>query len=171
MTHGSEIEGVLVLMAAVGASGDHQERRLGDRRQLEEKTVGASGSDPVFTERVQSDRASGSEEGHRGDGKRHWKLLVWDHDGNCHEGKTPCIGKPTMFVESTWMAPIGSYVTISLVPGEGDSVGQELIQGKVVWHCPQDDEFKNAAGFGVLVQQQWPQLLGPDTLSGPKEGV
>ncbi|QPD05222.1 MAG: hypothetical protein Nkreftii_002996 [Candidatus Nitrospira kreftii] len=160
-----------MLMAAVGASGDHQERRHGDRRKLEEKAVGASGSNPVLTERVKSDRASGSEEGQRGDRKQPWKLLVWDQDGNCHEGTTPYIGKPTMFVESTWMAPIGSDITISLVPGEEDSVGQELIQGKVIWHCPQDDEFKNEAGFGVLFQQQWPQLLGPDTLSGPKEGV
>ncbi|MGE0470381.1 MAG: hypothetical protein AB7L09_22350 [Nitrospira sp.] len=76
-----------------------------------------------------------------------------------------------MFVESTWLAPIGSDVTISLVAGEKDSVGQELIQGKVVWHCPQDDDFQNEAGFGVLLPQQWPQLFGPDTLSGPKEGV
>jgi hypothetical protein len=160
-----------VLMTAVGASGDHQERRLGDRRKLEEKPVGASDSNPVLTESVKSDRVSGSEEGHRGEGERHRKLLVWDQDGNCHEGKTPCRGKPTMFIESTWMAPIGSDVTISLVPGEEDSVGQGLIQGKVVWHCLQDDEFMNEAGFGVLFQQQWPQLLGPDTLSGPKEGV
>ena len=159
-----------MLMAAVGASGDHQERRIGDRRKLDGKAVGASGSNLVLTERVKSDRASGSDEGHRGDEKRHWKLLVWDQDGNCHEGMTPCLGNATMFVESAWMAPIGSDVTISLVPGEEDAVGRELIHGKAVWHCPQDDEFKNKAGFGVLFQQQ-PQLLGPDTLSGPKEGV
>ena len=149
-------------MTAVGVSGDHQERRLGDRRKLEEKAVGTSGSNPVLAERVKTDQ---------GEGKRQRKLLVWDQDGNCHEGKTRCIGKSTMFVESTWMAPISSDVTISLVPGEEDSVGKGLIQGKVVWHCPLGDEYGNQAGFGVLFQEQWPQLLGPDTLSGPKEGV
>jgi len=158
-------------MAAVEASGDHQERRLGDRRQLEGKAFGASGANPVLTEKVKSDRASGSEEGHRGEGRRHRKLLVFSQDGSYHEGKMPCIGKATMFVESTWMAPIGSDVTISLVPGEADSVGQELIQGRVVWHCPQNDEFGNQEGFGVLFQRQWAQLPGPDIVSGPKEGV
>jgi hypothetical protein len=162
---------VPVLIPVVGASDGQQERKFGDRRKSEEKVVGTSGACPVLRENVNMDRASGGGEGHQEKGKRHWKLLVWDQDGNCHEGKTPCIGKPTMFVESTWMAPIGSDVTISLVPGEEDSVGQELIQGKVVWHCPQDDEFKNKAGFGVLFQQQRQQLLGPETLSGPKEGV
>jgi hypothetical protein len=56
-----------VLMAAVGARGDHQERRLGDRRKLEQKAVGASGSSLVLTERGKSDRAAESEEGHRGE--------------------------------------------------------------------------------------------------------
>ena len=160
-----------MLMPAVGASGDHQERRLGDRRKLEQKAVGAPGSSLVLTERGKSDRAAESGEGHREEGMRHRKLLVWAEDGSCHEGKTPYIGNATIFVESTWMASIGSDVTISLVPGEENSVGQELVRGKVVWHCPQDDEFKNEAGFGILVQEHRPQLVGPDTLSGLKEGA
>ncbi|MBX3301285.1 MAG: hypothetical protein KF693_03635 [Nitrospira sp.] len=76
-----------------------------------------------------------------------------------------------IFVESAWLAPIGSDVTISFLSEAEDSVGQEFIQGKVVWHCPQDDEFKNRAGFGVLVQRQWPQSRGPDILSEPEEAV
>jgi len=156
-----------VLMAVVGPGGGHMERRFVDRRKAKEEAVDVS----IAMDGAKLDRASGSVEGHREEARGHSKLLIWDQDGSCHEGKTPCIGKTTMFVESTWMAPIGSDVTVSLIPGEGDSVGQELIQGRVVWHCPQDDEFGNQEGFGVLFQRKWAQLPGPDIVSGPKEGV
>jgi hypothetical protein len=76
-----------------------------------------------------------------------------------------------IFIESAWLAPVGSDVTISLLADEEDSVEQEFLQGNVLWHCTQDDEFRNRPGFGVLVQRRWPQSLGPDTLSGPEEGV
>jgi len=160
-----------VLMSVIRAGGDHRERRSGDRRKVEEQAIGVSGSNLVLSERGKSDRVSGSEEDRQGEGKRHWKLLVWAQDGTCHEGTTPCVGAAMLFVETTWRAPIGSDVTIGLVLEEKGMTGQELIQGTVVWHCSQDDQFKNEAGFGVLLQQQWPQLLGPDSLSGPKEGA
>jgi len=162
-------EVIPVMMSVVGSRSDHQERRFGDRRKEGEQAVGASRSNPVLSERGKSDRASGSEEDCRGEGERHWKLLVWDQDGSCHEGTTPCVIETTLFVESTWMAPIGSDVTISLVPGEEDAVGQELIQGTVVWHCPQDDEFKNKAGFGVRLHPQSADTSSPD-LSARLEG-
>lgn len=165
------VEVIQVLMVMVGASGGHQERRFGDRRKLDEKAVGISGASLVLSESVMRDRVSVSADNHREEGRRHRRLLVWDQDGNCREGKTPCFGKAMMFIESTWMAPIGSDITISLVPAEEELVGQELAKGKVVWHCPQGDEFGNQEGFGVLFQQQRPQSSGPDTVRGPKEGV
>lgn len=110
-------------------------------------------------------------ESHREEGKHHRKLLVWDQDGNCREGKTPCVGNTTMFVESTWLGPIGSGITISFVPGEEDAVGQELARGMVVWHCPRDDEFGNQAGFGILFQREWLQSSGLDSAIGRKEGA
>jgi len=76
-----------------------------------------------------------------------------------------------VFVESTRLMPIGSDVTLSLVPGEEDSVGRELAQGKVVWHCPQADEFGNEAGFGVLFQREWLQSSDLNSASGRKGGV
>lgn len=141
---------IQVSMAMVGTSGDQQGRRSGNRRTSEEKVVRVLGVNPVLPESVKRDRASVNAESHRQEGRQHRKLLVWDQDGNYREGKTPCIGNTRMFVESTWMAPVGSEVTISLVPEEEDAVGQGLSRGMVAWHCPRDDEFGNQAGFGVL---------------------
>lgn len=141
---------IQVLMAMVGTSGDQQGRRSGHRRKSEEKVVRVLVVNPVLPESVKRDRDPMNAENHRQEGRQHRKVLVWDQDGNCREGKTPCIGNTTMFVESTWMAPVDSEVTISLVPEEEDAVGQELSRGMVVWHCPKDDEFRNQAGFGVL---------------------
>lgn len=155
-----------MLMAMVGTSGDQQGRRSGNRRESEGKVVGVLGVKTVLPESGKRDRNSVNAESHRQEGRHHRKLLVWDQDGNCRDGKTPCVGNPTMFVESTWMAPVGSEVTISLVPEEADAVGQELSRGMVVWHCPLDDEFRNQAGFGVLFQRQWLQLSGPETSTG-----
>ena len=159
------------VMSMLEASGVRQGRRLGGRRKPEETTIDAVGVTSVLAERVAIKLISGNEEDYREAGTGHHKLLVWAQDGSCHEGKTSCIGSQTMFIESTWMASIGSDVTISYVPGEEDSVGQAPIQGKVVWHCPQDDEFGNQEGFGVLFQRQWAQPPGLDIMSGPKEGV
>jgi len=161
-----------VLMAMVEPGGGHQKRRFGDRRNSEEKAVDASIAGPVLRvlmEGANVDRASGSAEGHREEARGHPKILIWDQEGGCHEGRTPYIGNATMFVESTWRAPVDSEVTISVVPKEGDAVGQELTKGRVVWHCPQDDEFKNQAGFGVLLQQHGPQGSGPDLIVGGKQ--
>jgi len=158
-----------VLMMVVETRCGHQERKFGDRRKSEEKPVAASNADPVLMEGANVDRASGSAESHREDARGHLKLLIWDQGGGCHEGRTPYIGNAMMFVESTWMAPVDSEVTISVVPKEGDAVGQELTKGRVVWHCPQDDEFKNQAGFGVLLQQHEPQGSGPDLIVGGKQ--
>ncbi|NGZ96455.1 MAG: hypothetical protein CV089_10070 [Nitrospira sp. WS110] len=160
-----------VLMGIVGTSGGPQERRFGDRRKSDGKEVGVSDANLVSLERIKRDRVSVSTEDHREEGRRRRKLLVWDQEGNCHEGKTPCLRNTTVFVESTRLMPIGSDVTLSLVPGEEDAVGRELAQGKVVWHCPQADEFGNEAGFGVLFQRQWPQAPGTGTVSGTKGGV
>lgn len=139
-----------MLMAMAGTSGDQQGRRSGNRRTSEEKVVRVLGVYPVLPESVKRDRDPMNAENHRQEGRQHRKLLVWDQDGNCREGKTPCVGNTTMFVESMWMAPVGSEVTISLVPEEEDAVGQEFSRGMVVWHCRLDDEFRNQAGFGVL---------------------
>ncbi len=155
-----------VISVLVGTSGGQQDRRFSDRRKSGERIVGASGANSVPVETVKSTPPSVSVENHREGGRRHQKLLVWDQDGNCHEGKMPCLRSTTVFVESTWLSPIGSDVTISLVPSEEDSVGQELAKGMVVWHCPQDDEFGNQAGFGVLFQRQWLQSPGPDAAGG-----
>lgn len=140
-----------MLMSTGPTSSDQQERRSGDHRKSEERVVSVSGANSLLPERVKRDRAFVNAESHRQEGRQHRKLLVWDQDGNCREGKTPCIGNTTMFVQSTWMAPVGSEVTISLVPEEEDAVGQGLSRGMVVWHCPRDDEFGNQAGFGVLL--------------------
>jgi len=160
-----------VLMAMVGTSGGPQERRFGDLRKSGEKAGGVSDAKLVPLESVKKGRVSISTEDHREEGGRHRKLLVWDQDGNCHEGKTPCLKNTTVFVESTWLMPIGSDVTLSLVPREEASVGQELAQGKVVWHCPRADEFENEAGFGVLLQRQWLQLPGSEAMTRSKESA
>ena len=154
----------------VGTSGGQQEKRFGDRRKSDERPAGESGANLVLSEIVKRDRASVSVANRREEGS-HRKLFLWDQDGNCHEGKTPCLGSTTMFVESTWLAPIDSDVTISLVLGEEDSVGHELAQGKTLWHCPHSDEFGNHAGFGVLFQREWPQSPGSGAISGSKEGT
>lgn len=160
-----------MLMAMVGTGGGHHERRSVDRRKPEEKAVGLSDVNRVSLDSIKRDRASVKTEDHREEGRRHRKLLVWDQDGNCQEGKTPCLRSTAVFVESTGLIPIGSDVTLSLVPGEEDSMGQELAQGKVVWHCPRGDEFGNEAGFGVLFQRAWPQAPGPGIVSGTEGGV
>jgi len=160
-----------VLIAVVRAGSGQQERRPAEPRKPEERAVGMSGTNLVLTETMDMDQASVREEGLQEEGRRHPKLLVWDEDGSCHEGRTPGIGNTTMFVESTWMAPVGSEVTMSVVPREGDAVGQELVTGTVVWHCPLGDEFKNQAGFGVLLQRHRPQGLGPDITDGSKEAA
>lgn len=160
-----------MLMAMVGTSGDQQGRRSGNRRKSEEKVVRALGVNPVLPESVKRDRDPMNAESHRQEGRRHRKLLVWDQDGYCHEGTTGCIGRAMIFIESTWMAPVGSEVTISLVPEEEDAVGHELTRGMVVWHCPLADEFRNQAGFGVLFQRQCPQLPSPEPPTGSKESV
>lgn len=159
---------VLVLMAVVEPGGGHMERRFVDRRKAEEKGADVSIVNPMAVDGAKVDRASGNVESHREEVRGHSKLLIWDQEGSCHEGKTPCIGKTTMFVESVWMAPVGSEVTISVVPKEGDAVGQELTKGTVLWHCPQDDEFKNQSGFGLLLQQHRLQGSGPDLIDGGK---
>lgn len=160
-----------MLTAIVGTSGGQQERRSGDRRKSEERGVGVSGANPVLPASLRRSRSSVNAESHREEGRQHRKLLVWDQDGNCREGKTPCVGNTTMFVESTWLAPIGSDITISLVPGEEDAVGQELARGVVVWHCPWGDEFGSQAGFGLLFQREWLQSSGPDSANSRKEDL
>ena len=78
-----------------------------------------------------------------------------------------------MFVESTWMAPIGSDVTISLVPGEGDSVGQELIQGKGCLALSAGRRVRGRKGAGV--RRSLPAAVAAIAWSGhserAKEGV
>ncbi len=69
------------------------------------------------------------------------------------------------------MAPVGSEITISLVPEEEDAVGHELTRGMVVWHCPLGEEFRNQPGFGVLFERQCPELPNPEPPNGLKEGV
>ena len=160
-----------MVMAMVGTSGGHQERRFGGRRKLDEKVSGVSDANRAAPESIKRGQVSVSTENHREEGRRHRKLLVWDQDGHCHEGTTGCIGRAKMFIESTWMAPVGSEITISLVPEEEDAVGHELTRGMVVWHCPLGDEFRNQAGFGVLFQRQCPQLPSPEPPTGSKEGV
>ena len=161
-----------MLTAIVGTSGGQQERRSGDRRKSEERGGGVSGVNPVLPASLRRSRSSVNAESHREEGRQHRKLLVWDQDGNCHEGTTGFVGRARMFIESTWMAPVGSEITISLVPEEEDAVGHELTRGMVVWHCPLDDEFRHQAGFGVLFERQCPQLPSPEPPpTGSKEGV
>lgn len=160
-----------MLMGVGAISGSQPERRLGDRRKLDEKAVSVSDVNLVSPESSKPGRVSVSMETYREEWRRRRKLLVWDQEGNCHEGKTPCLRSTTVFVESTRLMPIGSDVTLSLVLGEEDSVGRELAQGKVVWHCPQADEFGNEAGFGVLFQREWLQSSDLNSASGRKGGV
>lgn len=161
-----------MLTAVVGTSGGHQERRFGERRKSDERVGGVSDANRAASESAKRGQGSLSTENHREQGGRHRKLLVWDQDGQCHEGTTGCIRRAMMFIESTWMAPVGSEITISLVPEEEDAVGRELTRGMVVWHCPLGDEFRNQPGFGVLFERQCPQLPSPEPPpTGSKEGV
>lgn len=74
-----------------------------------------------------------------------------------------------MFVESTWMAPLGTELTICLAPKEESLVGQEFGLGTVVWHCRSGDEFKNHEGFGVAFPRRWPREHYPDPVETPQE--
>lgn len=152
-----------------GVSSRRDERRAGERRSDEAKTRGAFESatelfGDVFMDGTQlRSREVGGAPG----GESHEPVTFWTADGTRHEGMTPCVKGEMLFVESKRMVPVGGKLTVSLAPREGQSTGQELSEGIVVWHCPFGDEFENLGGFGVRLQGRWPK--GPALVAGAKE--
>jgi len=160
-----------MLAMELRAGGGRDERRLSDRRRSEREGAGDPGTEVILKDGTDAGRASGREGDLVGKDQPHRKLVFWTQDGSCYEGSTPHLGGTLIFVESTWMAPLGTELTISLVPKEEHIVGQELGRGMVVWHCPFGDEFKNQGGFGVAFQRQWPREHCLAPVGTPREAA
>lgn len=156
-----------------GASGRRDERRAGERRSDEAKTRGAFERATEFFGDVLMEgpqpriRVVGVAPG----GETHEPVTFWTADGSRHEGTMPPVNGEMLFVESKRMVPVGGKLTVSLVPREGQSTGQELFEGTVMWHCPHGDEFENHGGVGVRLQGRWPKGPGFDQAGGPKEAA
>lgn len=96
-------------------------------------------------------------------------MTFWTPDGSRHMGMTPRVSGEMLFIESKQMVPVGTDITVSLASAEEQSVGQEIVEGTVVWQCPLGDEFKHQGGVGVRLKRCWPK--GPGIGGGSKEPV
>lgn len=138
------------------------------------KSVGAQnrvGSSSVGTVKVAGmAQVRGAERDLQEKESHHHNLVCWTPDGQCQEGKTPCIGNEAIFIESARMVPVGTEIIIRFASEESEA-GQEVAQGTVMWHCPTSDEFNNHEGFGVLIQRYWTMESGADSRVELKEAM
>jgi hypothetical protein len=162
---------------ANGGRNEGNERRTGERRmnQAKSRERGPFEGGTVF---IGNDVRRGHdwmsrihEVGASNRSGEHNPVTFWTTDGSRHEGMTPRFTGEMLFIESKHMVPVGGELTISLATREGQSAGQELAEGIVMWHCPLGDEFENQGGFGVRLQRRWPKEAGSDLTGGPKEAA
>jgi len=99
----------------------------------------------------------------------HSPVTFWMPDGSRHAGMTPRVNGEMIFIESERMVPLDTDITVSLVPVEKQSDGQEFAEGTVVWHCPRRDQFECQGGVGVRLKRRWPK--GPGLVGGSKESA
>ena len=92
-------------------------------------------------------------------------------DGSCEEGTACHVGGEVIFIESKRGISIGTEVTIRLTQPNDDVADWGVAAGAVVWTCPTMDQFKNREGFGVCLQERWPQSPHATEAEGPAERV
>lgn len=154
-------------------SSGRDERRAGERRSNQAKTRGASESATglLVDNTMDGWQPQVREVGMPTRGGEHGPVTFWTTDGSCHEGMTMRMNGEMLFIESERMFPVGSELTVSLAPNEGQSAAEELAEGIVVWHCPLGDEYENKGGFGVRLKRRWPKGPVSDMAGGPKEAA
>lgn len=135
------------------------EGSLGKAGRPEEKGVGTSRDRTMLFDGVNRMRTSLSPADFSEEERQRQKLFFWITDGSCHEGTTPCMGKTTIFIETTLVVSVGEEITVA--PVSMDGAEGELVVGTVVWRCPVKDEFGNLAGFAVCLHGHWCQA--PDS--------
>lgn len=102
-------------------------------------------------------------------GRNHVPVTFWVPDGSSAEGKTHHIEGEVIFIESKQVVPVGTGVTIRITSPNDASVDWGVANGIVAWHCPTEDQFRNREGFGVSLQDRWPQPVGLTEMNDPKE--
>ena len=98
-------------------------------------------------------------------------VTFWGPDGSCYEGMSPHITGEVIFIESKRLIPVDSEVTIRFTAPDDVLVNRGIVKGTVVWHCTSSDDFKSRKGFGVCLQDRWPQPPGPTGDDGSKEAA